>query len=168
MKQLFFFSILFLPVLLFGQKKYEVFSPWDTASYHIRPGLLISGEGSTSPNYGWAVGSFSDSTRMDTIYNALKFNIYLTKRDTSSLIEIERDTIKQEGKVIGIFKFHPGQIACEIYFGKGYGPIAASAGLSDDNYYFIRTFKDNKSHKIPRTGFFELEIAEYLIKQGYL
>ena len=157
---------MFLPALLVGQKKHEVFSPWDTASYHLRPGLVISGEGNTSPSYTWAVGSFSDSTRMDTIYNALKFDIYLVKRDTSRLVEIVKDTIKQDGLPIGWFKFPPASTQCDVYFSRGY--VAAEAELSDSKYYTIRTFRDNKVHKVARTDFFELEIAKYLIKQGYL
>jgi hypothetical protein len=158
------FVLLFLsPVNLLSQKKYEMFQPGDTATYHIRPGLVVV----TGANNLFGVGSYSDTANMDTVYNQLKFLVLSQKRDTTTPVSIHRDTIHQGGKIIGYFAsgYPVPSGTCEIRLPRG--TLVARCQLNDQQCILTTVF-DLKKHELRLTGFYEMQIAEFLIKNGYL
>src|SRR6478735_9164102 len=96
---LFVWILVFCPAVFFAQKQYVYFQPGDTATYHIWPSVSAS-DGST---IGWFAGRV-DSTRKDTVYNALKHFVLVQRnsRDTAADIIISHDTIIQDGKRLAI------------------------------------------------------------------
>jgi hypothetical protein len=167
MKRIFFFLILFSPVWVFGQKKYVVFPIADTSSFHIRPGFVTY----TSPTPPGCMVSASyscycDSTHMDTIYNALKFDFYKIARDSSKPVSVEKDQIWQDGKIIGYFHFTMGSPGLAVY--SKTGPAISFVDNPDDNVMIIWTSKDDQKHSVIKTKYYEEEVAEFLVKQGYL
>lgn len=172
MKQMFFFLVaitigMFLPCWVFGQKKYEVFPVADTSSFHVRPGLVTY----TSPSppgcpVSASYACYCDSTHMDTIYNAMKFDVYKIKRDIGMPVVVAKDSIWQDGKKIGYFYFIRGIPGCGACFKDGHR--VSFITNPDDNVMIIYTDKDNQKHSVEKTKYYEEEIAEFLVKQGYL
>jgi hypothetical protein len=153
-QKIFFFAALVLPAMLFSQ------TPLDSTTYKF-PVLGAS----TTPPLTWMISSSvtidrkTDSLNRIATYERLKI-----KRDTTKPIIISRDSIRQDNKIVGYFIFSPGK--CFVYNPGGF--LMASAANTTNNLWRINYFVNGKQHDLVSNGFFEQDIAEYLIKQGYL
>lgn len=90
------------------------------------------------------------------------------KRDTTAPVIIRRDTIYQGGKAIGYFisgyPVPPGTWRVCLPGGQ---PVA-SMQTKDDNLMMIATVRDRKPHYLTKEGYYEQQIADFLVKRGYL
>lgn len=157
MQKIIFFAALLLPALLLGQV------PADTMQYNFP--VIIGNAGTGTQRTAWTLASSvvidrkTDSLNRIAIYAQQK-----VKRDTAMPVIISHDSIRQDNKIVGYFRFSSG--TSSVYSPGGL--LIASATNIDDRRWNIRVFSEGIKRELSANGFFEQDIAEYLIRQGYL